>query len=99
MLTSEQKLIQKALEYIPSTDVFGFNICQNNGDTIKKNIFIDDEYFPNSTLEIWQTKEVSFADIKQYDKYNNFVMEFQLNFACFMNPNIDLYYYKFKRCI
>ena len=99
MLTSEHKLIQKVLLYNPSIDVFGLNICQSDGDTIRKNVYIDDKYFSNSALDIWQTKGVPCADIKQYIKYNNFVMEFQLSFACFMNSNIDLYHYTFKRYI
>lgn len=99
MLTSEHKLIQNVLLYTPSIDVFDLNISQNDGDTIRKNVYIDNEYFSNSTLDIWQTKGVPCADTEKFIKYKQFNIEFQLDFACFTNPHIDLYHYTFKRCV
>lgn len=99
MKNYEKELIQKALNYKPYTDVFGLSICKSEGDTSKKDIYIDDKYFSNSTLDIWQTKGFDCADTMQYIKYKKFVLEFQIAFACFTNPNIDLYHYTFKRCV
>lgn len=64
-----------------------------------KNIYIDDQYFFNSTIDIWQTKGVSCANTEIFINFKQLTMEFQLNFACFMNPYINLYHYTFKRCI
>ena len=98
MKEHEQELLQKALNYQP-TDVFCLDIDANKGETSKHDVFIDTEFFANSTLDIWQTKGLACADTIQYIKYQKFVMEFQITFACFTNPHIDLYHYTFKRCV
>lgn len=99
MYKRDKALIQKALDYNPSADVFGLGIYTNKGNTSRKEVYIDNDFFANSTLDIWQTKDLFCPEITQYIKHNNLTMEFELSFACFMNPDIDLYHYTFKRCI
>ena len=94
----ERELIQKALNYQP-TDVFCLDRDAKKGETSKHDVFIDTEFFANSTVSIWQTKGVLCPKTNQYVKYHNITIEFQITFACFTNPYIDLYHYGFKRCV
>lgn len=101
MLISEQESIKRVLSYNPITDVsdvFGLNVCYNDGDTIKQDIYIDNKAFSNSTLAIWQSKGTYCPSTKQYVKYKRINLEFQLTFCLFENPYIDYYYYTFTRC-
>ena len=92
----EKTLIQKVLNY-KATDIFDLGI--DKGETSRHDIFIDDIFFANSTISIWQTKGLPYPKNNQYIKFQNMIIEFELNFACFTNPYIDLYHYQFKRCI
>ena len=98
MKEHEKSLIQKALNYQP-IDIFCLGIDTSNGETSKHDIFIDTEFFSNSTIAIWQTKGLLCPQNNQYIKYNHVIMEFEIGFACFTNPYIDLYFYSFKRCV
>lgn len=94
MLIPEYKLIQRALTSNPLTDLYS-----NDGDTILKEIYIDNKKFSNSTLVIWQTKNTYCSTIKQYVRYKKITLEFQLVFSCFTDPHVDFYQYAFTRCI
>lgn len=89
----EHELIQRALNDNPFVDV-----CSSDGDIMTKEIYIDNRNFSNSTLEIWQSKGMYCASMKQYIKYKRKVLEFQLAFTCFINTNADFYHYTFKCC-
>lgn len=93
-ISKEIEIIQRALKCNPFTDV-----SSSNGDTILKEIYIDNKNFSNSTLAIWQNKGDFFPSTKQYVKYKKVTLEFQLGFSCFTNPYADFYQYTFTRCI
>lgn len=98
MKEREQELIQKALD-CHSLDILDLGIDVNKGETIKQDVLIDEEFFANSTITIWQTKGVSCPETKKYFRFQNVIIEFQISFACFTNPHVDLYLYCFKRCV